>query len=208
MRTISELRDMAETEIAEILQKAGLEISGTGDELIARVLEHEKKAAEAEKNAQGPGDFVPPGSGDSAEGKNTQGPAPVDSVPSVPVDSSTPVDSVPSVPVDSSTPVDSVPSVPVGSASVSPTQDSASNTITPESPSSYGAAKDETVRSPDSLHLYKPVNGQDLSIGGGIAARGVVVTGGSQVLDMYLGTYLDRTEITADEAKAHAASAE
>jgi hypothetical protein len=194
MRTISELRDMAETEIAEILQKAGLEISGTGDELIARVLEHEKKAAEAEKNAQGPGDFVPPSSGDSAEGKNTQGPAPVDSVPSVPVDSSTPVDSVPSVPVDS--------------ASVSPTQDSASNTITPKSPSSYGAAKDETVRSPDSLHLYKPVNGQDLSIGGGIAARGVVVTGGSQVLDMYLGTYLDRTEITADEAKAHAASAE
>ena len=230
MYTQESLKDLTVKELREILRGQGLTVSGTEQVLIDRILEAQtvkagsadadqadgKSPTETSSESETPAEDESKAEGSGEEGTEGNAP-PSEAATETSSESETPAEG------DSTLNVDSQESAPNSDSSISDDSsvsgdenlsssdpDSASNPNTPQPPSSHGAdegvAELETVDTSNSLFLYKPKSGQDIGVGGGVPGRGMIVRGDSPALDMYLGAYLEKTEVTEEEAEEHAAT--
>ena len=204
MYTEESLKAQTVKELRELCKDLNLVTTGVEQVLVDRILAHQaEEQAKADAVATGASSESEQPSGEenkegeeiAKEGESENGTEGSGSSESTDDASALIIDSS----VDSSVSGDESLSPAVSSA------DSSTNPLSPQPPSLHGAEgePESTVDTSNSLFLYKPKNGQDLMLGGGVPACGLIVRGGNERLDMYEGAYLIKTELTEEEAAAH-----
>ena len=202
MHTYASLKSRTVPQLRDLLRELELPVSGNEKTLIQRILDHQ--------NAQSSN---PAGSDSAAEGESSASGAEQNAAePKGEGEEETSAGGGQEEKAGESAPSgkeggESEEEGKEGKGELSTDPTAASNSTTPQPPTSHGPHV-STVAVHAAPVLYRPVNGQTLSLAGGVPGRGVIYRGGSARMDMYVGVYLERIVLTPAQAAEFEAGSE